>query len=781
MKIRSKRNKLGLQTTFESDTKRIWVARWFLIACFLTPPCSFASTEGISESETTKINRLIGLCTLWGHVKYFHPSLAYRADIDWDAALVETIPKVRNAKSRIDYAAALQGLLDNLGDPVTRVVDASASPETKVPNANQKLDYKMTSDVLLITVGDYFGLWNSESQQKLRAIIAELPKAKAVVFDLRSAQPAGDYGKFQLTSSFSQIERMISSVPFLTPGERSRIHRGFVSSSTFSSGQYKSGFYIQDVKRIIPTQNAKDIPSVFLLNKNAGVLDSTTSLQAAGKGLVVFEGAVKDSAVGKTANIDLGERLSAQVRVTEPILEDGTNGDLMPDLVVPMANGESDTALKSALELAINFKPSNIVRKKLPAAAAPFPDKSYSQMKYPSLEFRLLAAFRMWNAIEHFFPYKNLMDRDWTQVLREYIPKFENFKNALDYSLTVAEMMTHVHDSHAYVSGTELNDHFGTGYPPIRVRVIENALVVTHFYNEEIARASGIEIGDIVLKVDGEDAKIRLARYAKYISASTPQSNTDKASLTFMNGEDKSIVTLTVRGRNNREKEGKLPRKYEDSTTLYNRERSGDIFKLLPGNIGYADLDRLTGTMVDEMLERFKNTKGIIFDMRGYPNGVFWLLPQRLTDKRDVPAALLETPIVGQISSVRSSDIFSQNLFPAQPDKWTYKGKTLMLIDERSMSQAEHTGLFLRAANKTEFVGSPTAGANGELTTFSVPGGIGIGFSGQSVRFPDGKQLQRIGLLPDVKIKPTIKGIRDRRDEVLEEAIRYLNSKLGNR
>jgi len=34
--------------------------------------------------------------------------------------------------------------------------------------------------------------------------------------------------------------------------------------------------------------------------------------------------------------------------------------------------------------------------------------------------------------------------------------------------------------------------------------------------------------------------------------------------------------------------------------------------------------------------------------------------------------------------------------------------------------------------------------------------------------------LQKVGLVPDVFVKPTIKGIRENRDEVLDKAIKYL-------
>jgi C-terminal processing protease CtpA/Prc len=104
-----------------------------------------------------------------------------------------------------------------------------------------------------------------------------------------------------------------------------------------------------------------------------------------------------------------------------------------------------------------------------------------------------------------------------------------------------------------------------------------------------------------------------------------------------------------------------------------------------------------------------------------------------------------------------------------------YRGKTVMLIDERAISQSEHTGLFFEAANNTTFVGSPTMGANGDITTLTLPGDIVVSFSGHDVRHADGRQLQRVGLVPHIEARPTIKGIRDGRDEVLERARIFLS------
>ena len=77
-------------------------------------------------------------------------------------------------------------------------------------------------------------------------------------------------------------------------------------------------------------------------------------------------------------------------------------------------------------------------------------------------------------------------------------------------------------------------------------------------------------------------------------------------------------------------------------------------------------------------------------------------------------------------------------------------------------------------ANGTRFIGSRTAGANGDVARFTVPGGITISFSGHDIRHADGRQLQRVGLIPDIEVKPTIAGIRAGRDEVLEKALDHL-------
>jgi C-terminal processing protease CtpA/Prc len=42
------------------------------------------------------------------------------------------------------------------------------------------------------------------------------------------------------------------------------------------------------------------------------------------------------------------------------------------------------------------------------------------------------------------------------------------------------------------------------------------------------------------------------------------------------------------------------------------------------------------------------------------------------------------------------------------------------------------------------------------------------------VRHADGRRLQRVGIFPDIEIRPTIEGIRSGKDEILERAVELI-------
>lgn len=79
-----------------------------------------------------------------------------------------------------------------------------------------------------------------------------------------------------------------------------------------------------------------------------------------------------------------------------------------------------------------------------------------------------------------------------------------------------------------------------------------------------------------------------------------------------------------------------------------------------------------------------------------------------------------------------------------------------------------------RRAPGAKVVGSTTAGADGNVSPFALPGGLRTMVSGLGVFYPDLQPTQRVGIVPDVVKRPTIDGIKAGKDEVLEEGIRQI-------
>lgn len=79
---------------------------------------------------------------------------------------------------------------------------------------------------------------------------------------------------------------------------------------------------------------------------------------------------------------------------------------------------------------------------------------------------------------------------------------------------------------------------------------------------DESIKQSGVQVGDVVLKVDGEPVRERMSRIGRYITASTPQAHTHTILVRLLRGSPGSWVTLTVRDRDGHERERK-PRRAE--------------------------------------------------------------------------------------------------------------------------------------------------------------------------------------------------------------------------
>lgn len=399
-------------------------------------------------------------------------------------------------------------------------------------------------------------------------------------------------------------------------------------------------------------------------------------------------------------------------------------------------------------------------------------EKAYPYMTYPDDGFRLLALFRYWNMINYFFPYRHLMDEDWNLALKKHLPAFLEAEDELAYEKAMVKIIGDIQDTHAQLQGGDkLYEWKGTYFSPLYVRFVENQLVVLDYYDKKYKPEVGLEIGDIITHINGKPVEELVEERAPYYPASNKPTQLRNMSRDLLRAQEPQI-TITYQSSNQQEQK-KVLTLYKasavDFSGWYEEKKALPSHKMLEGNIGYITLGTLEEEEIESIKKDFKNTKGIVIDIRNYPNAFtpFTLAPYLVSSP---------TPFVkftkGNASHPGEFTFTKSLKVPRKGEQ--YEGKVVILVNQETQSSAEYQTMALRAGKKVRVIGSTTAGADGNVSTILLPGGLKSMISGIGVYYPDGKETQRVGVALDVEVLPTIEGIRAGRDELLEKAVELI-------
>jgi C-terminal processing protease CtpA/Prc len=398
-------------------------------------------------------------------------------------------------------------------------------------------------------------------------------------------------------------------------------------------------------------------------------------------------------------------------------------------------------------------------------------ESKYSTMNYPNTGYRLLALFRYWNIIQYYFPYKNLIEEDWKDVLEEFIPKMIRSKNDIEYTLNILELISRIHDTHANIWGwSPLLNHFGLRYANVELTFIEAKAVVTNFFDHEPERETGLEIGDVIISINEVPLEEIVKERLKYTPASNYSTKLRDISTHLLRTKDSTINVEFL--RNNKSEKIILNTHTSSEISMY-KQTQDTCFKRINKNIAYIDNGQLKREYLPELWKEIRKTKGLILDLRNYPSDFpIYELSSYLMPKR--------TPFVRfSQGSVEKPGLFvySTTTNIGKNNKKYYQGRIVILVNETTQSSSEFHAMAYSVHPNAIVIGSTTAGADGNVSEFYLPGGLRTMISGIGVYYPDGRETQRVGIVPDIEIQPTIKGIKEGRDELLEKAISLINEK----
>lgn len=402
-----------------------------------------------------------------------------------------------------------------------------------------------------------------------------------------------------------------------------------------------------------------------------------------------------------------------------------------------------------------------------------FNEQPYQGMDYPDAGFRMLALYRYWNIIQYYFPYKNLIEEDWKGVLKEFIPKMNAAGEELDYKLACLELIARVHDTHANVWGNDdaLNTYWGVRLAPLKISFIEGRAVVTEYYKEDLGKETGLKIGDVIGKVNDKAVSEIIKKQLKYTPASNYPTQLRDIARRLLKTND-SIIKIEY-ARETELLSTAIRTYYPDVLDIYGQELEKDsCFKLIDKEIAYLHNGTLKREYIPALWEEIKNTKGLIIDIRNYPSDfpIYMLSAYLMKENKPFVKFTMGSTITPGLFT------FGNTLGAGEDNNKNYQGKVVILVNERTQSSAEFHAMAYRLHPNAMVIGSTTAGADGNMSWFTLPGAVNTGISGIGVYYPDGTETQRVGIVPDLVLTPTIEGIKQNRDIVLEKAIEIIEN-----
>lgn len=372
------------------------------------------------------------------------------------------------------------------------------------------------------------------------------------------------------------------------------------------------------------------------------------------------------------------------------------------------------------------------------------------------LSVRLGNVIITFNVFQHFYPYFDVVDVNWKDELRKALKRSLLDKDVYDHQITLQKFTSPLKDGHIYVYNKQ-NTNFWT--PAISWEWIEDQLVITDVQDSTI----DLKPGEIINEIDWRTSKMYFEEFNSRISAATEGWRDYSAQYSSLAGAKNSIMRIKTR-------DGKEVQLIRNKFNLRNDNKKE--FDIIEEGIFYLNLDAIKMETIEKLLPDLEKSKSIICDMRGYPNGnhdfIRYLLNFDDTIKTWMHIPQIVYPDYRRIAGFENHG-WSDYMKKQEP----YLGNKniIFITDGRAISYAESFMGYIEGYKLATIIGQPTAGTNGNVNQVELNGGYVISFTGMKVTKHNGSQHHAIGILPDIYITKTIKGISERRDEFLEKAI----------
>lgn len=387
---------------------------------------------------------------------------------------------------------------------------------------------------------------------------------------------------------------------------------------------------------------------------------------------------------------------------------------------------------------------------------ASLPAPGYSQIDpgdFSQQEVREAIIIDVWNVLRHFYPYQEEVHIPWEQVLRTALHDTIDDKTPEDMIDSIRTLTRALIDGHARV---ERDGVRGRGWLPARTECVEDQVVITASEDPKL------HVGDVIVKIEGEAAFERSERIAERLSG-TPRWRSFRAcTWDGAQGQARATTQLHIqRGGKTLEVETTFARPRPLPPTR------PPAITTLPDGVMYVDLTRTSWTDLQPEIEALADAPGVVFDLRGYPIHNDDLLDHLMNAPEDAQWMHVPRFIAPGGTPVGYADIG----WYRRPSTPHIAAPVVFLISPAAISYAESILAYVKTHHLGTLIGSATAGANGDIVRHDSLAGFYVVFSGMRVTRHDGTVFHNEGVTPDLQRAPTLKGIAQGHDEVLDAGL----------
>lgn len=356
---------------------------------------------------------------------------------------------------------------------------------------------------------------------------------------------------------------------------------------------------------------------------------------------------------------------------------------------------------------------------------------------------------RAWRIIKNNYIDKTYNHQDWERWLARYDNRI---KTNNDTHVAIETMVESLNDPYSrFLSPEEFAEQdrnidakvIGIG---VYIASIKGNTIIANVIEGSPAEKSGLKPEDRILSVNGKSVKgISLNKIAEMVR-----------------GKEGTTVKITILREKTQIEKNIIRKEVKIKSVKYS---------ILKNNYAYIRLSTFISNdaayeMV-EALEKTKNTKGIILDLRGNHGG---LLPN---------AVLISNMFIskGNIVSIVDRNGKSQD-YNAEPDRLITQKPMVVLIDNESASASEILSGALKDHKRAELIGEKTFGKGLVQRILKLPDGSGINLTIAKYLTPNGHDIGHKGIEPDYKVVMTEKHFIAKKDAQLEKAKQILASKI---